>query len=143
MQKQKTGVASNHAASNQVCKIKYTTHTHLSIRSICHEMILLTTSSALSFIIYTCRTILGGIVTDILLAGTPKTGLYGTDALEMETTDTIGDTTSNGKRQRFAGDSPSKNSKKKKEKGTFICPICLENIVEATKTRQGQDSHFL
>ena len=45
---------------------KCTTHTHLFIRSICHEMNLLTTSSALSFIIYTCRTILGGIVTDIL-----------------------------------------------------------------------------
>ena len=41
-------------------------HTHLSIRSICHETILLTTSSALSFIINACRTILGGIVNDIL-----------------------------------------------------------------------------
>ena len=51
----------------------------------------------------------------------------------MATTDTVGDTTSNGKRQRSAGGSPSKNSKKKKEKGIFICPICLENIVEATK----------
>ena len=60
----------------------------------------------------------------------------------MATTDTVGDTTSNGKRQRSAGGSPSKNSKKKKEKGIFICPICLENIVEATKTRQGQDSIF-
>ena len=108
---------------------------HLSIRSICRETILLTTSSALSFIIYACRTILGGIATDILLAGTPETGLFGTDAVEMATTDTVGDTTSNGKRQRSAGGSPSKNSKKKKAKGTFICSICLENIVEATKTR--------
>ena len=141
--KVKNTCTSNHMASNHVCKIKCTTHTHLSIWSICRETILLTISSALSFIIYTCKTILGGIVTDILRAGTPKTGLFGTDALEMETTNTIGDTTSNGKRQRFAGDSPSKNSKKKKEKGTSICPICLENIVEATKTRQGQDSHFL
>ena len=39
---------------------------HSSIRSVCHETILLTTSSALSYIIYTCITILGGIVTDIL-----------------------------------------------------------------------------
>ena len=38
---------------------------HLSIQSICHETILLTTSSALSFIIYACGTILGGIVNDI------------------------------------------------------------------------------
>ena len=37
---------------------------HLSIQSIYHETILLTTSSALSFIIYACGTILGGIVTD-------------------------------------------------------------------------------
>ena len=114
----------------------------MPIRSICHKVILLTTSSALSFIIYTCRTILGGIGTNILLTGTPETGLFGTDTLEMVTTDSVGDTTSSGKRQRSAGGSPSKNSKKKKEKGTFICPICLENIVEATKTRQGQDSIF-
>ena len=38
---------------------------HLSIHSICHETILLTTSSASNFIIYACRTILGGIATDI------------------------------------------------------------------------------
>ena len=44
---------------------------HLSIQSICHETILLTTSSALSFIIYAYGTILGGIVTDIP-SGTPK-----------------------------------------------------------------------
>ena len=44
---------------------------HLSIQSICHETILLTTSSALSFIIYACGTILGGIVTDIP-SGTPE-----------------------------------------------------------------------
>ena len=42
------------------------THTHLSIQSIYHEMIHLTTSSALSFIIYPCRTIFDGIVTNIL-----------------------------------------------------------------------------
>ena len=45
---------------------KCTTHMHLSMRSICHKTILLTTSSALSFKIYVCRTILGGMVTDIL-----------------------------------------------------------------------------
>ena len=44
---------------------------HLSIQSICHETILLTTSSALSFIIYACITILDGIVTDIP-SGTPE-----------------------------------------------------------------------
>ena len=53
----------------------------------------------------------------------------------MATTDTVGDMTSNGKQQRSAGGSPTKNSKKKKEKGILICPICLENIVEATKTK--------
>ena len=41
-------------------------HMDLSIQIICHEMILLTTSSALSFIIYVCRYILGGMVTDVL-----------------------------------------------------------------------------
>ena len=45
---------------------KCTTHTHLSIRSIHHETILLTTSSALSFIVYACGTILGGMITDKL-----------------------------------------------------------------------------
>ena len=43
-----------------------TPHMDLSIQSICHEMILLTTSSAISFIIYVCRYILGGMVNDIL-----------------------------------------------------------------------------
>ena len=48
------------------CVNKCTTRMHLSILSIYHEMILLTTSSALRFIIYACRTIVGGIGTDIL-----------------------------------------------------------------------------
>ena len=39
-------------------------HMHLSLQSICHDTILLTTSSALSFIMYACRTILGGTVID-------------------------------------------------------------------------------
>ena len=47
-------------------KCTYTTHTHLSIQRICHETILLTTRSASSFIIYACRTILVGIITNIL-----------------------------------------------------------------------------
>ena len=43
-------------------------HTRLCVRSICHKSILLTTSSALSFIVYACRNILlGGMVTDILV----------------------------------------------------------------------------
>ena len=42
--------------------------------SICHKTILLTTGSALSFIIYACRTILGGIVTNIL--GHPRLVIY-------------------------------------------------------------------
>ena len=42
-------------------------HTHLCVHSICHKLILLTTSSALSFIFYACTNILlGGMVTDIL-----------------------------------------------------------------------------
>ena len=52
--------------------VKSMHHTHLSIQSIYHEMILLTTSSALSFIIYACRTILGGIVTDRDILGHPR-----------------------------------------------------------------------
>ena len=39
---------------------------HLFKRSSSHEMILLTTSSALSFIIYACRFILGGMATNTL-----------------------------------------------------------------------------
>ena len=58
VQKQKTRVASNHEMHH--------THMHLPIQNICHKTILLITSSALSFIIYACRTILGGMVTDIL-----------------------------------------------------------------------------
>ena len=49
-----------------VCKISVShmyTHMPLSIQSICHEMI--PSSSALSFIICTCRNIFGGIVIDI------------------------------------------------------------------------------
>ena len=41
-------------------------HMLLFIRSNCHEMILLTTSSVLTLIIYACRNIPGGIVTNIL-----------------------------------------------------------------------------
>ena len=48
------------------CKINAHAHALISIQTICHKMILLTASSALSFIIYACKTILGGIVTDIL-----------------------------------------------------------------------------
>ena len=67
----KTRVASNHSCAHIYTRVKWMHHnTHLSIRSICHETILLTTSSASSFIIYACRTILGWIVTDIL--GVPR-----------------------------------------------------------------------
>ena len=48
------------------CKIN-APHTHAyPYKVLCHETILLTTSSALHLIIYTFRTILGGIVTNIL-----------------------------------------------------------------------------
>ena len=43
-----------------------TTQTHLSTQNICHKTILLKTSSDLNFTIYVCRTIRGGMVTDIL-----------------------------------------------------------------------------
>ena len=62
--RKKTHVASNYACTRM--QNKCTTHTHLSIRNIYHETILLTTSSDLSFIIYACRNILGGMVSDIL-----------------------------------------------------------------------------
>ena len=60
----------------------------------------------------------------------------------MATTDTNSDSTTCGKRQRPSYGSPSKSSKKKNEKGTFVCPVCTENIAEATKTKQGQDAIF-
>ena len=63
-EKAKTIMASKHSC---ICVYnKCTTHTHLSIRNICNETIFLTTSSTLSFIIYACRTILGGIATNRL-----------------------------------------------------------------------------
>ena len=60
MQKQKTRVASNHA-----CKIN-APHT----RTYPYEVSAMKRSSfsALSFIIYACRTILGGMITDITIA---------------------------------------------------------------------------
>ena len=65
-----TGMSHACSKANKMCCIKLhvnkcTTHMHVSI-SICHETILLITSSALSFIIYACRTILGGVVTNKL-----------------------------------------------------------------------------
>ena len=61
----KTCVVSNHTCT--FMQNKCTTHMHLFIQSIFHKTTLLTTSSALSFmIIYACRNILGGMVTDIL-----------------------------------------------------------------------------
>ena len=54
-----------------------------------------------------------------------------------------GDSTVRGKRQRSTNGSPSKSSKKKKEKGTsFVCPICTENIIESTRGRQGHDAVY-
>ena len=46
-------------------KVSILGNKHLSIQIICHETILLTTSSALSFVIYACITVLDRIVTDI------------------------------------------------------------------------------
>ena len=62
--KQKTCV--NQTTCWHKCKIN-APHTHAyPYKVLCHETILLTTSSALRFIIYTCRTILGGMVINIL-----------------------------------------------------------------------------
>ena len=48
--------------------VKYdATHWHAYVYKVCYEMILLMTSSALSFVIYACRNFhLGGILTDTL-----------------------------------------------------------------------------
>ena len=63
--KAKTCVASNHACARVYNKC--TTHTHTYPYEIFATItILLTTSSALNFTIYTCRNILDVIVTDIL-----------------------------------------------------------------------------
>ena len=49
------------------CKIKCNTLTRLCVQYLSHEMILLTTSAALSFVICTYRNLLfGGMLTDIL-----------------------------------------------------------------------------
>ena len=44
------------------------------------------------------------------------------------------------KRQRPTSGSPAKCSKKRRDKGTFVCPVWLENIVEGTKAKPGQDA---
>ena len=65
----------NMRTSNHACTCMYnkcTTHLHLSIQNIFHETIILTTSSALSIIIYACGNILGGI-RSYQYTGTPKT----------------------------------------------------------------------
>ena len=74
VQKQKTSVASNHSCTRvcthlHACKMN-APHTRTYPYEVSAMKRLLTTSSALSFIIYACRTILGGIVTDIL--GVPR-----------------------------------------------------------------------
>ena len=46
------------------------------------------------------------------------------------------------RRQRPANGSPANCSKEKRDKGTFVCPVCLENIVEGTKTKPGQDAVY-
>ena len=45
---------------------KFLSSENFPLYGICHETILHATGSVLIFIIYACRTILGGIVTDIL-----------------------------------------------------------------------------
>ena len=36
----------------------------------------------------------------------------------------------------------NKDSIKKKEGNVFVCPICVEVIVESTETTEGQDAIF-
>ena len=53
------------------------------------------------------------------------------------------DTSASLKRSRSSGDSPQNvNKKKPKKKGGCICPICLETIIESTKTKSGHDAIF-
>ena len=53
------------------------------------------------------------------------------------------DTSANLKRSRPSGDSPQNvNKKKPKKKGGCICPICLETIIESTKSKPGHDAIF-
>ena len=67
---QKTCMASK-TTDVHVCKMKCNTHAYAYVVRVCHEMILLVTSGALNFIIYTRKNILfGGMVTDIL--GQPR-----------------------------------------------------------------------
>jgi len=37
---------------------------------------------------------------------------------------------------------PLQKATRKRKRGTFVCPVCLENIAESTKTKQGQDAIF-
>ena len=51
------------------------------------------------------------------------------------------DTAASHKRSRLPDDSPPSTSKKKlKKKGGCICPICMELIVESTKSKAGHDA---
>ena len=54
----------------------------------------------------------------------------------------MSESNSRTKRQRPANGSPTKCSKKRRDKGTFVCPVCLENIVEGTKIKPGQDAVY-
>jgi len=50
---------------------------------------------------------------------------------------------SSQKRNRSPSESsPNVGKKKPKKRGTSMCPICLEKIVESTKTKTGQDAIF-
>lgn len=53
------------------------------------------------------------------------------------------DTTTSQKRVRLPDDSPQNSGKKKsKKKGGCICPICMEIIVESTKSKAGHDAIY-
>ena len=53
------------------------------------------------------------------------------------------DTSASQKRSRPPSDSPqSSNKKKTKKKGGCTCPICLETIIESTKSKSGHDAIY-
>ena len=53
------------------------------------------------------------------------------------------DTATSQKRTRLADDAPQNSGKKKsKKKGGCICPICMEIIVESTKSKAGHDAIY-
>ena len=53
------------------------------------------------------------------------------------------DITVSNKCSRPSGDSlPSTNKKNSKKKGGYTCPMCIELIIESTKSKAGHDAIY-